>query len=115
MEYSEIKSRFPLRDKGKGMKDEFYWAVNTFIDGINEGVFELYAGDCKLEDIKEYKENNRALFLKHYIRHKDTNEFFYLGSDCVGSPVGYMVEYLPNNLHLLCRNKIGTFFEKRVD
>ncbi|NLC96564.1 MAG: hypothetical protein GX675_03230 [Erysipelotrichaceae bacterium] len=111
MNYEEIKARFPLTDKGNGMKAEYLWAVDTFIEGINNNEFELYAGDCEMKDIKKHLELRDIFFMKHYIKHKETGEYFYLGFDCNHNPVGYMVQFLPKNLALICRKKAGTFFE----
>lgn len=103
-----IKSRFPL--KSNNMIEEYLWAIETFEKEIEKGTFELYAGDCYLKDVKDHLIKKDLFFMKHYIKDIENNEYYYLGFDCGGNPVGYIVEFLPRNLNRI--TKVGTYFNK---
>lgn len=108
----DIAKRFPLTNKGhREAFADYSWAYKTLRERVSDGSFELFAGDCPMDDIERQIELEAHFAMEHYVKCKGCGKIFMIGYCCRGMAVGKTADRLPN-LDRVLWGHYGSYFKK---
>lgn len=107
----EIAKRFPLDlSSHHAAFADYKWAYKALTDKVSLRHFELYAGDCPMDEI----EHNLDIMytMRHYVRCRNCGRIFFIGFCVRGMPLGEIVDSLPPTIEHISNGHYGTYYDK---
>ena len=79
---------------------------------LNQGVIELFAGDCPLEEVEKHLCDEIHYTVCHYFRCKNCSQYFFIGACVRGTPIYKTLVNLKNeNLENMLWGCYGVLYE----
>lgn len=102
-------------DKAERNSTRYYLRAITQINAmVDQGLVELYAGDCPLADVEAILSAEEHYTICHYLRCNGCNKFFFIGICIRGCPVYKSLDELSDKtIKKMLWGRCGTWHEKR--
>ncbi len=109
----------PLAEQMKGASGS-YRQYNQLLQKLMElerqGVMELFAGDCPLEETGAVLYAEQHYTVCHYMRCRSCGALYFVGACIRGAPVFQQVEDIKNeNLDTRLWGRCGTYFLQKIE
>lgn len=79
---------------------------------IKDDLFELYAGDCEIEDTLDLLYAETKYTISHYVKCKTCEQYYFFGACVRGAPVHKVVDDIKNEMYRIRNFEMccGTYF-----
>lgn len=102
-----------IKDKGENPSCRYDLILQRMRKLEEQGVIELLAGDCPLENAETELDTEQHYTVCHYLRCRSCGTIYFIGACIRGKPVYRKVENLQKeNLQIRLWGRWGTYFSK---
>lgn len=93
---------------------QYHQLLRELMEQERQGLIELFAGDCPLEDANAVLEAERHFTVCHYMRCRDCGAIYFVGACIRGTPVFRQVEDVKKeNLDNRLWGRCGTYYSQK--
>ena len=105
-----------MKEADDGSYRQYDQILQKFMGLERQGVMELFAGDCPLEDTNAVLEAEQHYTVCHYIRCRSCGALYFMGACIRGAPVFRQVEDIKKeNMDIRLWGRCGICYSQRKD